>query len=137
MGSNNTNRCLYSHRRYYLPSTFGFLFFFNFKNHFCCLENLSDSSSSSYDVKAQQLGNSAKSSPSPPTSSVPIMFKKNFKTPLHDPHCGSVPNAALVPQTDIQPRYQQRRRRNSSSSNTGTRRPGRISMYFILDKDYH
>jgi hypothetical protein len=95
-------------------------------------QNLSDSSSS-YD-KAQQLGNSAKSSPSPPTSSVPIMFKKNSKTPLHDQHCGSVPNAALVPQTDIQPRYQQRRRRNSSSSSTGIRRPalfGKPSDYFL------
>jgi hypothetical protein len=100
---------------------------FHLKNDFY-LENLSDSSSSSYDIKAQQLGSSAKSSPSPPTSSVPIMFKKTSKTPLHD-HCGSVPNAALVPQTDIQPRYQQRRRRNSSSSSVGIRRPGGISIH--------
>jgi len=54
------------------------------------------------------------------------MFNKNSKTPLHDHHFGSVPNAALVPQTDIQPRYQQRRRRNSSSSSSGIRRPGLI-----------
>ena len=62
------------------------------------------------------------------------MFKKNCKTPLHDQHCGSVPNAALVPQTDIQPRYQQRRRRNSSSSSVGIRRPGGISTYPFLIK---
>jgi hypothetical protein len=62
------------------------------------------------------------------------MFKKNSKTPLHDQHCGSVPNAALVPQTDIQPRYQQRRRRNSSSSSTGIRRPGEISTYSFSKK---
>ncbi len=59
------------------------------------------------------------------------MFNKNSKTPLHDHQFGSVPNAALVPQTDIQSRYQQqRRRRNSSSSSSGIRRPGLIS--FIL-----
>jgi len=57
------------------------------------------------------------------------MFKKNSKTPLHDRYSGSVPNAALVPQTDIQSRYQQRRRRNSSSSSSGIRRPGWILSY--------
>ena len=92
------------------------------------LENLSDSSSSSYDAKVQRFGNSAKSSPSPPTNSVPKMFKKHSKTPLHDHHSGSVTNAALVPQTDIQSRYRQRRRRNSSSSSSGIRRPGERSI---------
>jgi hypothetical protein len=73
------------------------------------------------------LGNSVKSSP---TSSVPLKFDKTSKTPSHDHYFGSVPNAALVPQTDIQPRHQQRRRRNSSSSSSGICRPGLISIMF-------
>lgn len=81
-----------------------------------------DTSSSSNETKGQQLGHSSgKSSPSPPR-----MILKSCKTPSHEYHYGSVPNAALVPQTDLQPRNQQgRRRRNSSSStnSSGTRRP--------------
>jgi hypothetical protein len=61
------------------------------------------------------------------------MFNKTSKTPSHDQHFGSVPNAALVPQTDIQPRYQQRHRRNSSSSSSGIRRPGLISIILSLE----
>lgn len=102
------------------------------------LENLSDSSSSSYDAKVQRFENSTKSSPSPPRTSVPNLFKKTSQTPLHDHHSGSVTNAALVPQTDIHSRYQERRRRNSSSSSSGIRRPGErflqrmISIEFCL-----
>ncbi|CAF1262302.1 unnamed protein product [Rotaria sp. Silwood1] len=94
----------------------------------------SDSSSCSIDGKVQQLGNSVKSSPSPPTNSVPLMFNKTAKTPLHNHHHNNVPNAALVPQTDIQLRHQPRRRRNSSSSSSGIRRPalfGKPSDYFF------
>ncbi|CAF0783160.1 unnamed protein product [Rotaria sp. Silwood1] len=94
----------------------------------------SDSSSCSIDGKVQQLGNSVKSSPSPPTNSVPLMFNKTVKTPLHNHHHHNVPNAALVPQTDIQLRHQPRRRRNSSSSSSGIRRPalfGKPSDYFF------
>ncbi|CAF1302500.1 unnamed protein product [Rotaria sordida] len=99
----------------------------------------SDSSSCSIDGKVQQLGNSVKSSPSPPTNSIPLVFNKNSKTPLHNHHHhhhhhSNVPNAALVPQTDIQLRHQPRRRRNSSSSSSGIRRPalfGKPSDYFF------
>jgi hypothetical protein len=86
---------------------------------------LSDSSSSSNDAKGQQLGHSTKSSPSPSSSSIPLTIA-SCKTPLHDHRYGSMPSAALVPQTDRQPRQQQaRRRRNSSSSSSGTTcRPG-------------
>ncbi|CAF4598785.1 unnamed protein product, partial [Rotaria sp. Silwood2] len=92
----------------------------------------------STDGKVQQLGNSVKSSPSPPKNSVPLMFNKTSKTPLHNHHHSNVPNAALVPQTDIQLRYQSRRRRNSSSSNSGMRRPalfGKPSDYFFSRKN--
>ncbi|CAF0975670.1 unnamed protein product [Adineta ricciae] len=94
----------------------------------------SDTSSSSTDGRVQQLGNSIKSSPSPQKGSSLKMFNKNSKTPLHDHYYGSVPNAALVPQTDIQSRYQHRRRRNSSSSSSGVQRPalfGKPSDYFL------
>ncbi|CAF0969274.1 unnamed protein product [Adineta ricciae] len=94
----------------------------------------SDTSSSSTDGRVQQLGNSIKSSPSPQKGSSLKMFNKHSKTPLHDHYYGSVPNAALVPQTDIQSRYQHRRRRNSSSSSSGVQRPalfGKPSDYFL------
>lgn len=97
-----------------------------------------DTSSSSNETKGQQLGHSSgKSSPSPPR-----MILKSCKTPSHEYHYGSVPNAALVPQTDLQPRNQQgRRRRNSSSStnSSGTRRPGLrcsfVNYILPLDRD--
>ncbi|UJR37726.1 hypothetical protein I4U23_030421 [Adineta vaga] len=94
----------------------------------------SDTSSSSTDGRVQQLGNSIKSSPSPPKNSMTKLFNKHSKTPLHDHYYGSVPNAALVPQTDIQSRYQHRPRRNSSSSSSGVQRPalfGKPSDYFL------
>jgi len=104
------------------------------------LEVLSDvSSSGSIDGKVQQLGNSIKSSPSPSKTSVPLKFHRNSKTPLHDHHFGRVPNAALVPQTDMVSRYQQRRRRNSSSSSSGICRPalfGKPSDCFLSRKQY-
>ena len=61
-----------------------------------------------------------------------MMLNKHSKTPSHDHHYGSVPSAALVPQTDLQPRNQQRRRRNSSSSSSGIRRPGTFQSLYAL-----
>lgn len=55
-----------------------------------------------------------------------MMFAKHSKTPLHDHH--HMPNAALVPQTEVQSRHQPRYRRNSSSSTTSTQRPGRACV---------
>ncbi|CAF0796594.1 unnamed protein product [Adineta steineri] len=99
----------------------------------------SDSSSCSTDCKIQQLGNSVKSSPSPSRNSARLMFNKHSKTPLHDNYYSNVPNAALVPQTNVQSRYPQRRRRNSSSSSSGViRRPalfGKPSDYFLSRGD--
>jgi hypothetical protein len=92
------------------------------------LESLLDSSSSSIDIKIQQLGNSIKSSPSPPTSSILLTRNKKCKTPTHDYHFGSVPTAALVPQS------QRCRRRNSSSNSSTTRRPGLFCLILILFK---
>ena len=96
--------------------------------NFLSIELSSDTSSSSTDGRVQQLGNSIKSSPSPQKGSSLKMFNKHSKTPLHDHYYGSLPNAALVPQTDIQSRYQHRRRRNSSSSSSGVQRPGKLSI---------
>lgn len=96
-----------------------------------------DTSSSSNETKGQQFSHSSGKSSSPSPSR---MILKSCKTPSHEYHYGSVPNAALVPQTDLQPRNQQgRRRRNSSSSSSGTRRPalfGKPSDSFLYGHRY-
>ena len=133
MGTSHSDRCTHPSRRRKLSATFVDIpCSSSFYRPSLLSETLSDSSSSSTDIKLQQLGRPMSFSPSPSMSSVPMMLSKHSKTPSHEHPYGSVPSAALVPQTDLQPRHQQRRRRNSSSSSSGIRRPGTVPSPYSL-----